>query len=380
MCQPMPYKIIKHHKYLNIDLSLDNNLFGFFLVEVYCPENIRPLLPFKLNNKTIYPNGRWSGVYFTEELKTLIPCGYKFKLIEGYEFNKIDLFTKYVQHFYEIKKNSSGSTKFIAKMHLNQLYGIFGRKKELINTINVYNKDLNQYLISNVIKTIIKINDDKSTLLIYKNLNNDLLKKLNIYFKTEFKSFEQEVLNNVALAAAVTSYARIHMTPFKFDENTYYTDTDSIFTSKKLDDSLINNNELGLMKDELNGLIIKEAYFLGIKEYGYYYTDENNNRVEKSTFAGIPKNSLSFQEIINIHNGETIIKHIPIRFYKSFKDLSINIKSNIEIQLNRVNNKKLVNNLYIQPQINFPLNKFSLFDLIKNKILILIKKYFNKTQ
>jgi hypothetical protein len=46
------------------------------------------------------------------------------------------------------KKNSQGATKFIAKMHLNQLYGIFGRKKELIQTINVHRKDLNKYLLS----------------------------------------------------------------------------------------------------------------------------------------------------------------------------------------------------------------------------------------
>lgn len=41
------------------------------------------------------------------------------------------------------------------------------------------------------------------------------------------------------------------------------------------------------MKDELNGLIIKEAYFLGIKKYGYQYYDRNNQLITKSLFAGV---------------------------------------------------------------------------------------------
>ena len=60
--------------------------------------------------------------------EAVIKYGYKIQLIKGYEFSKVKLFDKYVDHFYNLKKNSTGATKFIAKMHLNQLYGIFGRK------------------------------------------------------------------------------------------------------------------------------------------------------------------------------------------------------------------------------------------------------------
>jgi len=42
------------------------------------------------------------------------------------------------------------------------------------------------------------------------------------------------------------------MIPFKIDPNTLYTDTDSSFTSKPIDPSLIGD-QLGQMKDELNG-------------------------------------------------------------------------------------------------------------------------------
>ena len=62
------------------------------------------------------------------------------------------------------------------------------------------------------------------------------------------------------------------MIPFKIDPGTVYTDTDSIFTTSKMDPSLIGP-ELGKMKDELAGKVISEAYFLGVKQYAYKVLD-----------------------------------------------------------------------------------------------------------
>jgi DNA polymerase type B, organellar and viral len=56
------------------------------------------------------------------------------------------LFSDYVNNFYEQKKNSIGPKRFIAKMHLNQLYGIFGRRHDLLETINIYKEDLEIYI------------------------------------------------------------------------------------------------------------------------------------------------------------------------------------------------------------------------------------------
>ena len=188
-----------------------------------------------------------------------------------------------------------------------------------------------------------------------------------------------EVKSNVALAAAVTAYSRIHMLPFKMNRDVLYTDTDSIFTSKKLDINLIGK-DLGLMKDELNGIIIKKAYFLGIKQYGYYYLNNNNNIVEKSVFAGVPRDTLTFNEVKFIFEGGKINKKIPLRFYKSFKDLSIKIKSDLEMILTRSNDKKLVNNQYISMNINNlnPDNQ-TLYNKLKNKILKLLKILIGKS-
>lgn len=51
-----------------------------------------------------------------------------------YNFSKENIFTKYIEFFYNIKKFAVGPLRFIAKMHLNTLYGYFGRKKTLIET------------------------------------------------------------------------------------------------------------------------------------------------------------------------------------------------------------------------------------------------------
>ena len=103
MSNSMPLEIIKYYK----DMSSINleNFFGYVLAQKYCPKNmIRPVLPYKYKGKTIYPTGIWIGVYFSEELKAVEKLGYKITLIKGYEFSKIDLFSKYIDHFFEKKK------------------------------------------------------------------------------------------------------------------------------------------------------------------------------------------------------------------------------------------------------------------------------------
>jgi hypothetical protein len=375
MMKPMPFKLIKHHNNLNIDLTVDTKLFGFFEAECVIPNTGRPMLPYKFEGKTIYPFGEWKGTYFSEEMKALLKYGYKFKLIRGYEFSKIYLFNDYIDYFYNKKKISTGASRFIAKMHLNQLYGVFGRKQVVVDTINVYNVDIEKYLLSRIVKTIIKINNEKSCILLLGNLDSDILAKLNLELEANLNSLNYEVKSNVALAAAVTSYSRIHMLPFKINGDVLYSDTDSIFTSDKLEDTQVGK-ALGLMKDELDGNVIKEAYFLGIKQYGYYYLDSNNNKIENSVFAGVPRDSLTFNEVKSVFDGYTIKKKIPLRFYKSFKDLSIKIKSDMEMELTRSNDKKLINNEYI-PMIICNLNRDNLtfFNKLKNKILKLFKLF-----
>lgn len=283
MKNPMPYNLIKIHN--NMDNIKLENFFGFIEVEVLCPITMeRPVLPYHLDGKTIYPVGNWKGIYFSEELKAVSKLGYQIKLIKGYEFSKANLFDNYINYFYEIKKTSTGVERNMAKLQLNNLYGYFGRKQVGLTTLNVKNEELNNIILSKVVKSLTPISDNYTTVLTYSNIIYEMLEKLQNQFKS-IGSDQHYIMSNVAIASAVTSYARIHMIPFKLDPNTLYTDTDSIFTLEPIDPSLIGD-ELGQMKDEMKGIVIKEAVFVGPKKYGYWYIDEAGNRIEKSVFAG----------------------------------------------------------------------------------------------
>jgi len=218
MKKPMPYKLIEviNYNYLFVSQQSEaiilDNFFGFLDCIVISPpfNSIKiPILPTKYNGETIFPTGSWRGTYFSEELKEALKHGYKFKLITGYKYSKIDLFSDYIDHFYQLKKTNIGIKRFIAKMHLNQLYGYFGRKQTLIGTININKSDLRKILMTKVVKTIVKITDDIYTILIYFNLNPDFLKSLNATVDMELQTEYKLVFSNVSIASAVTSYAPI---------------------------------------------------------------------------------------------------------------------------------------------------------------------------
>ena len=365
MLNAMPNEILNNGKLIDLTNRTLDNFFGFALVKIVCPlDMLRPVLPFHHEGKTIYPVGTWKGVYFSEELKAVVSLGYQVTLIKGYEFSKFNPFNNYVNHFYNIKKNSTGIERNIAKLQLNNLYGYFGRKQIGLTTRNIHNNELNNVLSTRVIKSFTEINNEYSTVLTYSNINHQMLTELNTQFHS-IGSDQNYLMSNVALAAAVTSYARIIMNPFKLDPNTLYTDTDSAFTTKPINPNLLGI-ELGEMKDELKGQVINEAYFLGPKKYGYYIIDNITGiKQEYSVFSGVPRNSLSFDEVksISIFEGNQITKTIPNRFFKSFTNLNVTIKDT-KITIQNINNNLLINNTYYPPIMNE--TKFDLFNLLYN--------------
>jgi hypothetical protein len=178
-------------------------------------------------------------------------------------------------------------------MHLNTLYGYLGRKKTLIETKNVYKHELKDFYGFYTIFAEININEDISTILMSSNLDYNLINEINQDTGLELVTTFRGVKSHVGIAAAVTSYARIEMIELKMlliklGIKLYYTDTDSIFVDKELPEYLIGK-DLGQLKDELNGGIIKKAYFLGIKKYAYIDSEGKTH----SIFSGIEKNSLT---------------------------------------------------------------------------------------
>ena len=215
----MPFEIIKFHTPGSMEnISIMGPIFGFFEAEITTPDYIKhPILPLKVDGETIYPIGKFKGIYFSEELRNAANLGYKIKLISGYEFSKISLFNNYVDHFYNIKRNAKGPMRYISKLQLNTLYGVFGRKQDLIHTININSKDLALYASFYKIKTVLEVSDKILTLLINSDIKNTATNDENQLYLPEVR--KSTVKSNVGIAAAVTAYARIYMSKFKNRED-----------------------------------------------------------------------------------------------------------------------------------------------------------------
>jgi len=157
----------------------------------------------------------------------------------------------------------------------------------------------------------------------------------------------------------------------------YYSDTDSLFINKPLPESFINN-ELGGLKDELEGMIISKAYFLGPKKYGYQIKLSDDSLVDKSVFAGVTRNSLSFNEIEKLAKGDTLHKTKSLQFNRDMEHLNISITNNIPIILKQRANKHIINNNYITPHISEFKLKYSILFFMK-KCIQTIKNMFYGT-
>jgi hypothetical protein len=153
-----------------------------------------------------------------------------------------------------LKYNKSDPMNFIGKILLNSLYGRFGMDDNFTEAFvikNDYYHDFENKFLNNIL-SIEDLGDYK----------------LVIISSDENKIEETEGVHNVSIAtaAAITAYARIHMSQFKNNPkiNLYYSDTDSIYTDSDLDEYLIDGKILGKLKLEH---ICKKAIFLTPKVY-----------------------------------------------------------------------------------------------------------------
>lgn len=113
--------------------------------------------------------------------------------------------------------------------------------------------------------------------------------------------------------------------------------------------------------------------FSGIKKYGFI---DDKNQV-RTVFSGVPRNSLSWEDIVILSQNKPVIKQIPDQFFKYLNKLEINIKQkNIEITFNP--DKNLINNKFGPININEINGENSSFTSLFKQIRQKMKKFFNK--
>lgn len=113
------------------------------------------------------------------------------------------------------------------------------------------------------------INDDLMMIKYNPKLSNKLLsiikeEEKDISIKKGFAS-KKRTLSNIAIAAFISAYGRVHLNKFRLITDIVYTDTDSIFTENPIDPKYIGP-EIGQLKLESN--IIK-GFFIIPKFYSY---------------------------------------------------------------------------------------------------------------
>lgn len=289
-------------------LDLDN-LFGFFYAKVITNEQYLGLLPLHINNNLIFPQGEFFGIWSSEELKFAKKNGYKITVIKGYNFNKVEnAFKDFVIYLYDKKANSTGSIKMICKSLLNNLIGRLGLNliKPITQTVNLIKRDF--IASTRIIYSQIFLNHDKYLLTYNPTISSqiclehglDYIKVLDNEYKTNIeKNIDLFKDVSIAIAAMVTSYARIHMNTIKLEilknrGKIYYSDTDSLV----IDNSYINptwiGNQLGQFKLEYE---IKEAYFISNKTYCLIL----NNGLTVIKTKGVINNSITLEDFKSMY-------------------------------------------------------------------------------
>lgn len=268
----------------NIDKDLGdmgNDFFGFYNCNIEVPNDLYiGLLPYRGKEGLIMPVGKYEGWYFSEELKYAHENGYKIRVLSGYTFDKsYNVFDDYVKDLYTIKSTTKDSVeRSIVKSLLNNLLGRFGLDIAKYTTSTVSYDEFVDLLQTRKIKGV-KFVEDKYVVNHSVEVDKTLCENNGLNYSEMFNNalqskpkitFKEDDYHDVsvAIASAINSYARVHMNRVKLDilrkgGSIYYTDTDSIVTDIKLDDSQIGP-EIGKFKLEHE---IKEGYFISNKTY-----------------------------------------------------------------------------------------------------------------
>jgi len=305
-----------------VNNATENNCckaFGFFYCKITAPENLlHPILQIHHNNRTVSPLGNWEGMYFSEELYNAEKYGYKFEILWGYTFDKDYIFKDYINDLYNIRLNypKSDPMNLTAKLLLNSLYGRFGMHNNF-NTLEFVNQGRFEKLTNNSNIKIENITQLGSKFLVSYNNGNKM-------------DVDKELNNvNISIAAAVSAYARIHMSQFKNNPNfpnLYYTDTDSLYFDGPLSESFISQTELGKMK--LEG-IYDQALFLAPKVYALKNNNEEIIKIKGFNKDAIKNNKINLDILSILLTEDFKLTFNQNKWFRNLMDANIQILEQI---------------------------------------------------
>jgi hypothetical protein len=333
MLRPLPVGKPVHS--LNRNL---NEIFGFVKATITTPDrNHKPILPVKITgvdgDRLIFPNGTWTGWYFSEELKDAVNNhDYKVEVHESYIYKRgYNLFKGYVDKIGKIKQSSTGARRHIHKLLLNCLYGRMGMNsyRDLVKVFTP--EQVQSIMLTHQVVENFSLSDSKEYIRYKCRPDRELCAVSGENYEELLMKCDQNYSNvdsSPAIAAAVTSYGRIIMNPLKFIEGNefFYGDTDSAVLAKPLPSNLVGK-KIGQFKLEYP--LIKKGYFISPKLY--ILELENGDFVSKSKgYSG----KLDTLDYLELYKGG-VIKSMNKRWKRILKldtvkifDQTIRISSN----------------------------------------------------
>lgn len=112
---------------------------GFGMIADVIIDTPEPAYPVKYNNHLIFPTGRFATTLTTPEIKYALMNQHIKEVGLTAIYAMTDLFSRYVRYFYSqrMKFQEQGNTVYalIAKLMLNSLYGKFGQKIDIWETV-----------------------------------------------------------------------------------------------------------------------------------------------------------------------------------------------------------------------------------------------------
>jgi len=231
----------------------------------------------RFDGKLIYPIGEFTAYLTTPGLQYALDNGHVVSIDELALYRQEDLFTEYVDHFYDLRRKykSAGNEvySYMIKIFMNSLYGKFGQSQPIEDREYIDAPD--QYYRMDIVDTVTGEVEIQTLL-------------MNTLITSRGKKNGSNSL--VSIPAHITEYGRLMLWDI-IDSvgygNVLYCDTDSVKMERKWIDRVqhpISNEDLGALKveEEFNRLII-----YGAKDY-------ETESVKK--LKGVPRNSTEIRQ------------------------------------------------------------------------------------
>ena len=316
--------------------KIDPNAFGFFYCDIETPNYLEhPILQTHVKTsegiRTVSALGQYQDMIFSPEMDNAVKFGYKFDILWGYTFTKGKVFNLFMSDLYKLRLNypKDHPMNYVSKLFMNSFYGRLGMDYNFNNIEILSNESANKYInkFADNIMDIVDLGESKLIFTVNK-INN---------INTLLDNASENHNVNIAIASAISSYARIHMSQFKNNPEykLFYTDTDSAYVNKPLPQNLVSDNELGKMKLEF---VAEKGIFLAPKVYSLLSTNgELKTKVKGLNSENI--NKLNINDFESLLYKDSSLSLNQDKWYRNLDEATIKVK-NLLYTLKATSNKR----------------------------------------